>query len=299
MNDKNLEADVWEVVKALSKKWIKEGLTETEAWDLLNLLERADNVEAGLPIKPWEMRQAVIGKRIVKTEDSLAIVALAFHKDPQTVRRWCQAGLVPGAYQTSGGHWRIKRTRQNLKLIAEGIAKFHRQPKSVFRSHRWKRFKKEMLPILTESIPSLFQLDAELREIGLDKFRNEALKEPRDFTLSKFLEVHRQGGKGQCDYLRLRLEARRCWLRGEPPTADVLAQRLRISRRTLFRRFKEGQVMQAINHAEKPLEAKEAICEQTEESDHELIKTITSSTEIPARRKQTINMEKIWNQKHR
>lgn len=27
--------------------------------------------------------------------------------DPSTVRRWCVAGRVPGAYTTPGGHWRL------------------------------------------------------------------------------------------------------------------------------------------------------------------------------------------------
>jgi len=29
----------------------------------------------------------------------------------RTVQRWCEAGKVPGAYRTKGGHWRLRKPR--------------------------------------------------------------------------------------------------------------------------------------------------------------------------------------------
>jgi excisionase family DNA binding protein len=38
---------------------------------------------------------------------SVAEVAARFRKGPSTVRSWCQAGELPGAYQLHGKQWRI------------------------------------------------------------------------------------------------------------------------------------------------------------------------------------------------
>ena len=44
------------------------------------------------------------------SEFFLPEVASLAGKDARTMRRWCIAGVVPGAFQTDGGHWRIKST---------------------------------------------------------------------------------------------------------------------------------------------------------------------------------------------
>jgi len=47
---------------------------------------------------------------------TLSQIAPFIEKDSRTLRRWCQAGVVPGAYQTPGGHWRI-RGESRKKII--------------------------------------------------------------------------------------------------------------------------------------------------------------------------------------
>jgi excisionase family DNA binding protein len=39
----------------------------------------------------------------------------------QTIRRWCEQGKYPGAYQTKGGHWRI--TKKYFKVSLEEARK--------------------------------------------------------------------------------------------------------------------------------------------------------------------------------
>jgi predicted site-specific integrase-resolvase len=43
--------------------------------------------------------------------------AEAFGVDDDTVRLWCQAGKVPGAFQTPGGRWRIPET--SIAIVRE------------------------------------------------------------------------------------------------------------------------------------------------------------------------------------
>jgi hypothetical protein len=39
---------------------------------------------------------------------SLSKVAPYLGKDARTIRRWCERSIIPNAFQTKGGHWRIK-----------------------------------------------------------------------------------------------------------------------------------------------------------------------------------------------
>jgi len=46
-------------------------------------------------------------KRMERFKRSLGYVADLTGKHPRTVRRWCESGLIAGAYQTDGGQWRV------------------------------------------------------------------------------------------------------------------------------------------------------------------------------------------------
>lgn len=37
-----------------------------------------------------------------------------FEVDGRTVRRWCEAGRIPGVIRTPGGHWRIPTSAVDL-----------------------------------------------------------------------------------------------------------------------------------------------------------------------------------------
>jgi hypothetical protein len=55
-----------------------------------------------------------------------------FSKDQRTIRRWCEKGLVPGAYRTKGGHWRIRAKK--YYLIKPRIDGFARDRKGQWKS---------------------------------------------------------------------------------------------------------------------------------------------------------------------
>jgi len=291
MNGLATEAEVWHEIMPILRKWAREGLTEADAWFLLNFFESVEKPEPRPPLMPLAIREKLIGKRIIKSTDSLAVAALLFHKDTQTIRRWCKLGLIPKpyAYQTKGGHWRVKSPMKAFSAVAKRIAGYTRMPKSVLKSHRWKKFRKRMGPVFARKIPLLVHLDAELRHVSPQQFRTQRPTEPTDRTLAKFLELHQRGGPTASDYLELRLAARALWLDGKPVTAEALAQKLGTTRRTLFRRFKKGRVGQAISDADKPLEPGEQKRERSnEELDHQHVVDITTSTELPARAKRAV-----------
>jgi len=55
---------------------------------------------------------------------TLSKAAPFFFKDPRTLRRWCEQGRVPGAYQTKGGHWRIRaKSAWAIKPRINGFAR--------------------------------------------------------------------------------------------------------------------------------------------------------------------------------
>jgi hypothetical protein len=55
---------------------------------------------------------------------SLHDIAQRFRKDERTIRRWCQSGRMPGAFQTKGGHWRVRAG--SLENIRPDIERFAR-----------------------------------------------------------------------------------------------------------------------------------------------------------------------------
>jgi hypothetical protein len=62
---------------------------------------------------------------------SLQWLALALEKSPRTVRRYCELGLVLGARQTKGGHWRVTAGRRILAAVRKAIHDFERHRYTV------------------------------------------------------------------------------------------------------------------------------------------------------------------------
>jgi hypothetical protein len=52
--------------------------------------------------------------KLLMSDFSLAEVAKFAGKDARTVRRWCEKGFFSGAWQTAGGHWRIRADRADM-----------------------------------------------------------------------------------------------------------------------------------------------------------------------------------------
>jgi hypothetical protein len=68
---------------------------------------------------------------------SLPEIARVARKNPRTIRRWCEAGRVPGAFQTQGGHWRVRGESPEAILAGcsvEGFARRRRKKRNPWKS---------------------------------------------------------------------------------------------------------------------------------------------------------------------
>ncbi|MCL4181178.1 MAG: hypothetical protein KJ072_25965 [Verrucomicrobia bacterium] len=299
------DTGVWEAAKPLILKWLREGVTEDEAWLLLDCFESVDHPETSRTPLPLGIRLLRTQSHPIKSNESLAVLAVHLHrctgmvKDVRTIRRWCQAGRVPGAYQTPGGHWRVRLTPDTMRGLAERLGWSFRGSKNVLRSRRWKEFKRLMIPGLIERLRLVVDLDAELRHALAAERRTEARPKLRDTTLLKFLTISKEGGDRAIKYLALRLEARKLHLSGEAVTAAALAAKLAISRRTLFRRYGDGRVYEAIRQASKPLDPGEQTEAHTDaDLDRQAIVRMTTSHEVQARPKPTVEAKDVRSRRH-
>lgn len=55
-------------------------------------------------------------------------VGRALRVAPATVKRWCEQGLVEGAFRTPGGHWRIPRAALDAIMGVDGVQRSSHQP---------------------------------------------------------------------------------------------------------------------------------------------------------------------------
>ena len=58
---------------------------------------------------------------------SLKYLAFILCKSERQIREYCKAGIVPGAYQTAGGHWRIDYQADTVKRVRAAIGEFARK----------------------------------------------------------------------------------------------------------------------------------------------------------------------------
>jgi hypothetical protein len=91
-------------------------------------------------------------KKLEKKRDagSLEFLVEKIGKTSRQVREYCKKGLVPGAYQTEGGHWKVCYTEDTIEKLRSNIGYFSRQ-----RSESWlvRRLRKRHEDG-TESVPS-------------------------------------------------------------------------------------------------------------------------------------------------
>lgn len=66
---------------------------------------------------------------------SLSKLADAIGKSQRTLRRYCELGLVPDAYQRKSGHWKIRKGRSLAYvagiLLARGLSKRRLRPSAM------------------------------------------------------------------------------------------------------------------------------------------------------------------------
>lgn len=155
--------------------------------------------------------------------------------DPRTARRWCEGGKVPGAYRTTGGHWRLrrmvrvkhlkKRSRRNwttrlLETPAVAAALTFRKGETPF----------EILEAAKASlfINDTFLVDDPTPGVDLDRL-------PREIITPEGLAAARdQKGK-----LGVAMAVETLRRQGRRATGSAIASVLGVSRATLYRHSPE------------------------------------------------------------
>lgn len=291
------EEDGWKAILPAVKAWLGNRLTEADAWLLLSFFGTDDqSTELPVPLPAIARLQRTQESR-VKSKDSLALLALHIHhhlgiqKDVRTLRRWCKDGVVPGAYRTGGGHWRVRLSPRTLRDLGERLGGRFRGRRDIRRSRRWQDFDRRMRPVFTRAVPLLFHLDAELRHARPDDVSSQPPPAPAESTLKKLLAIKQaQPHKDSAlDYITLRVAARRLWLVGRRPTAEALATNMGVSRRTLFRRFRDHFVQKAIDQASEPLSPAEEDQVSTDTLYDQVVQIVQEAEQIPARPKKYVN----------
>jgi excisionase family DNA binding protein len=196
------------------------------------------------------------GKRGMRRRTWLSLAQVARLQDcsERTVREWCKKGEIPEAYQTAGGHWRIR-----LPLSGKTIAMLHR------RSRDWP-FEKgkgdmqgEWAPDVAErlmiaewyqrcldqgiSMPPITELE--------DPFTEEVIEPSTDPIVLKAREIHDQimqriQNKKYISDLSLRGWVCDFWRKNQrPPTVAGIAQGMGLSKTAWYRRYKRKDLYQA------------------------------------------------------
>jgi hypothetical protein len=188
---------------------------------------------------------------------SLLTLAKGLGKNQRSIRRWCELGIIPGAYRSKGGHWRVRRfkLREQLKVI-ERVKKFARVRSSLPKNNQI-LFDKEAWQWLADGgWEKLTKANALLLSAyGLDHQTSLTEKLPNDLRrLLCDTPIHKAISQkmfsaaqlGQAD---LHKAARLILSRspsGNALSAKALARELKMSRATLYRKFLAKDIQAAL-----------------------------------------------------
>lgn len=78
--------------------------------------------------------------------------ATALNKSERQVRRYCKLGLVPGAFRTPGGHWRVPKDENTVAMTKANILEMERCPKDIVKN-KWLALSELDEPPLPEELP--------------------------------------------------------------------------------------------------------------------------------------------------
>jgi hypothetical protein len=196
----------------------------------------------------------VLGKRRRKRHlapKSLVWLASLLGNSPKTIRRYCEKGIVLGAFRTEGGHWRVSLSRKNVAAVRQAIADFERSPKSnrsekegLCESNSKAHYMKALLLARNNLFPEDVEVDYErlLYGAGLPEnfFEPAALRPGSEKGIVDAVEK-------ALPFTILMVAARRLRMKGRHPTSANLAAEIGISRRSLYRRYSSHQIKVAIS----------------------------------------------------
>lgn len=183
----------------------------------------------------WVVPSPISGSVSKQSLMSVSLSKIAWIKcvNQRTVRRWCQKGMVPGAYQTRGGHWRVRESKKfNRWLIfrykAGSLGSV--QPGTTF-GDRLDLLDKAQL-LLRGFVRSdfdngkIFERDPELEHEMYTKPYAEFITP----QVRRMVDEHP-------DAIRVATAALELYREGVKLTASNLAAKLSMSRATLYRRY--------------------------------------------------------------
>jgi len=178
---------------------------------------------------------------------TLKKLALQLGKSERTVRRWCDRGLVPGAYRTKGGHWRIpKEAVRRFDEIDKNASAFSR----TAWDKRWasgygltesdRRMGWPLSLRVTAALEALTYADIATLVPEDDRYR-EFFTEPGVVHITAGEELVANLGRENIGLL-LAVAARELASTGQSVSASNLAKELGISRSHLYRKATQNQI---------------------------------------------------------
>jgi len=165
---------------------------------------------------------------------SLQWLAQLLGKDARTVRRYCELGLVPGAWRTTGGHWRVRRGTKTVKQVRRAIEAFARRSKTA-----WER-KAEKGRRRTERT-------AKAVHVAYTFARTAGLYTDKEFARNAAIpEKAKKAGSEPLQRRTLLFTAAQVLRQTDSRIpAGKLASLLGVSRATLFRRYSAKEIKEA------------------------------------------------------
>lgn len=169
-----------------------------------------------------------------KPSKSLAWLARALKKDKRTIRRYCERGLIPGAYRTTGNHWRVKQTNKRKVLIQvrQAISSFSRKRKTLSEERKAQRLENLNDRIWKAHVANLLAGRYAL------KGNFESLPEASQRQI-------KSGVEKETNQILLNVAALRISDRGEAATQEELANELGITKYRLLRIFPRRSLKRA------------------------------------------------------
>ncbi len=184
---------------------------------------------------------------------SLLRLARDLGKNQRTIRRWCDLGLVTGAYRKRGaGHWRVRRWNLRVRMqIEASVAEFARRRTPLKASEA--KLLKTVAQVFSPA--SLRRDDLLLASHGLNRktLFTERLTDEQELV---FWQTPIEGAitpricrAADMPHSVLHVAAKMMLARdpsGKTLTAANLARELKLSRATLYRHFAPEKIRQAL-----------------------------------------------------
>jgi DNA-binding transcriptional MerR regulator len=158
---------------------------------------------------------------------TLPLLAAALGKDVRTVRRYCEQGLIPGAYRTKGGHWRFRGGKVFRASLVARLATIKTR-----RSKRWDLKTQQSI---------IGKMDTDLLLVtSLSHMAGIGIPRGPHFDKARAILKHQREKTPDVRHLSLvvALQELRAYHEDERPSGKKIAEAMGISLRTFRSRYK-------------------------------------------------------------